>query len=228
MSECRAASKISFLYAAACSTVSMGGSVFGITTAPANFSAVRGTTARSIAPCRRCTCASKGFLMRMRSAISAHCIVFGARYTSFDASPDRDPGTTSPLGSATGRDSLHRYSATYAPSRVRKVLMHHLIETQQFERSSLKKLFELASKLEGKREKSLEGKILASLFYEPSTRTRLSFESAMLRLGGGVITMESGETSSSDKKGETLEDAINGGNNYHDIIVLPHSVAGSR
>jgi len=104
--------------------------------------------------------------------------------------------------------------------------MHHLIETQQFERSSLKKLFELASKLEGKREKSLEGKILASLFYEPSTRTRLSFESAMLRLGGGVITMESGE-SSSQMKGETLEDSIKVVSQYADVIVMRHSEVGS-
>ena len=81
--------------------------------------------------------------------------------------------------------------------------MHHLVETQQFDRKSLKELFALASSLEGKREESLKGRILASLFYEPSTRTRLSFESAMLRLGGGVITMESG-ASSSQSKGETL------------------------
>ena len=105
--------------------------------------------------------------------------------------------------------------------------LHHLVETQQFDRTSIKELFALASKLEGKREKSLEGKILASLFYEPSTRTRFSFESAMMRLGGDVLTMESARESSSDKKGETLEDAIKVVNNYADIIVLRHSVTGS-
>lgn len=104
--------------------------------------------------------------------------------------------------------------------------MHHLIETQQFDRESLKKLFELATSLEGKREDSLNGKILAALFFEASTRTRLSFESAMLRLGGDVITMESGE-SSSQAKGETLEDSIKVINNYADIIVMRHSEVGS-
>lgn len=105
--------------------------------------------------------------------------------------------------------------------------MHHLIETQQFDRESIKGLFDLATALEGKREKSLEGKILASLFYEPSTRTRFSFESAMMRLGGDVLTMESVRDSSSDKKGETLEDAIKVVNNYADAIVLRHGETGS-
>ena len=104
--------------------------------------------------------------------------------------------------------------------------MQHLIETQQFDRESLKKLFELATSLEGKRERTLDGKILAALFYEPSTRTRLSFESAMLRLGGDVITMESGD-SSSQAKGETLEDSIRVINHYADIIVLRHGETGS-
>ena len=59
--------------------------------------------------------------------------------------------------------------------------MSHLIETQQFTRESITELFKLASSLEGKRNESLKGKILAALSYQPSTRTRLSFESAMLR-----------------------------------------------
>lgn len=105
--------------------------------------------------------------------------------------------------------------------------MEHLIETQQFDRVSLKKLFDLATNLEGKRDESLKGKILASLFYEPSTRTRFSFESGMMRLGGDVLTMESVRDSSSDKKGETLEDAIKVINNYADAIVLRHYETGS-
>ena len=105
--------------------------------------------------------------------------------------------------------------------------MHHLVETQQFDRESLGKLFKLASSLEGKRDESLKRKILAALFYEPSTRTRLSFESAMLRLGGGVITMENGGESSSQSKGETLEDSIKVINNYADIIVMRHAEVGS-
>ena len=104
--------------------------------------------------------------------------------------------------------------------------MHHLVGTQQFDRESLKRLFALADKLKNKRDDSLKGKILASLFYEPSTRTRLSFESAMLRLGGEVITMESGE-SSSQSKGETLEDSIKVVSQYADIIVMRHGEVGS-
>lgn len=104
--------------------------------------------------------------------------------------------------------------------------MQHLTETQQFDRQSIKKLFELATSLEGKREKSLDGTILATLFFEPSTRTRLSFESAMLRLGGGVVTMESGESSSA-AKGETLEDSIRVISQYADAIVMRHNEVGS-
>ena len=105
--------------------------------------------------------------------------------------------------------------------------MHHLIETQQFDRESLRRLFDLATRLETVRNDSLHGKILASLFYEPSTRTRLSFESAMLRLGGGVLTMENGGESSSQAKGETLEDSIRVINNYADVIVMRHPEAGA-
>ncbi|PIT91139.1 aspartate carbamoyltransferase [Candidatus Kaiserbacteria bacterium CG10_big_fil_rev_8_21_14_0_10_49_17] len=105
--------------------------------------------------------------------------------------------------------------------------MQHLIETQQFTREALKELFNVATSLEGKRGQSLKGKILASLFYEPSTRTRLSFESAMLRLGGEVITMENGKESSSQSKGETLEDSIKVVNHYADLIVMRHAEVGS-
>ncbi len=104
--------------------------------------------------------------------------------------------------------------------------MQHLVETQQFDREALKRLFALATSLEGKRDESLKGKILASLFYAPSTRTRLSFESAMMRLGGNVVTMESGD-SSSQSKGETLEDSIKVVSQYADIIVMRHGEVGS-
>ena len=71
-----------------------------------------------------------------------------------------------------------------------------------------------------------DGRILATLFFEPSTRTRLSFESAMLRLGGGVIsTAESGSTSSA--KGETLSDTVKMVASYSDVIVLRHPREGA-
>jgi aspartate carbamoyltransferase catalytic subunit len=65
------------------------------------------------------------------------------------------------------------------------------------------------------------GRILASIFYEPSTRTRLSFESAMNRLGGQVITSADPQASSTTK-GESLADTVRVVSNYADIIVLRH------
>jgi len=72
----------------------------------------------------------------------------------------------------------------------------------------------------------LKGKVLASLFYEPSTRTRMSFEAAMHRLGGSVITAE-GIQFSSMYKGETIEDTIQMASQYVDIIVMRHPEQGS-
>ena len=74
--------------------------------------------------------------------------------------------------------------------------------------------------------KQLEGKLLAALFYEPSTRTRLSFETAFQRLGGRVITV-SGIESSSMVKGETLEDTARVVENFADVIAVRHPQAGS-
>lgn len=71
-----------------------------------------------------------------------------------------------------------------------------------------------------------KGKVLATLFFEPSTRTRLSFESAMLRLGGGVISVaEPGSTSAT--KGETLADTIRMVSSYGDVVVLRHPREGA-
>ena len=67
----------------------------------------------------------------------------------------------------------------------------------------------------------LKGKVLATLFFEPSTRTRLSFETAMFRCGGQVISVEDGNTSSF-KKGETLEDMGKVVSQYADLIVVRH------
>jgi len=72
----------------------------------------------------------------------------------------------------------------------------------------------------------LKGKILATLFFEPSTRTRLSFETAMHRLGGGVVSMASGESSSA-AKGETVADTARTVSQYADVIVIRHPRIGS-
>ena len=105
--------------------------------------------------------------------------------------------------------------------------MNHIIESQQFDQKFINTIFSIADKLEKKTETPLKGKIMASLFYEPSTRTRFSFESAMLRLGGNVITTENAKEFSSAAKGETLEDSIRVINNYADIIVLRHYEEGA-
>src|SRR5213594_5101138 len=77
-----------------------------------------------------------------------------------------------------------------------------------------------------KRSRSLEGKILSTLFYEPSTRTRLSFESAMARLGGRALGFSSAE-GTSVQKGETLADTIRMVEAYSDAIVLRHPQEGA-
>lgn len=105
--------------------------------------------------------------------------------------------------------------------------MRHVIESQQFDQAYLSELFALANAAEGSRDSSLRGRIMASLFYEPSTRTRLSFESAMLRLGGSVITTENAREFSSAIKGETLEDSIQVISGYADVIVLRHFEEGA-
>ncbi|CAK9859002.1 unnamed protein product [Sphagnum jensenii] len=73
----------------------------------------------------------------------------------------------------------------------------------------------------------LKGYLMATLFYEPSTRTRLSFESAMKRLGGEVLTTENAREFSSAAKGETLEDTMRTVEGYSDIIVLRHFESGA-
>jgi len=105
--------------------------------------------------------------------------------------------------------------------------IQHIIESQQFDRGFIDSLFASADHLEKKPGSPLKNKILATLFYEPSTRTRLSFESAMLRLGGSVITTENAREFSSAVKGETLEDSIRVVGNYADAIVLRHHEEGA-
>ena len=105
--------------------------------------------------------------------------------------------------------------------------MYHIIESQQFDRVTLERLFDTADALEKNPIQSLVGKIMATVFYEPSTRTRFSFEAAMLRLGGSVIGTENAREFSSSTKGETLEDSIRVISGYADVIVLRHGELGA-
>ena len=72
-----------------------------------------------------------------------------------------------------------------------------------------------------------DGKILATLFFEPSTRTRLSFEAAMQSLGGSVISLPSADKASSSTKGESVADTIKIVNCYADMIAMRHPLEGS-
>jgi aspartate carbamoyltransferase catalytic subunit len=104
----------------------------------------------------------------------------------------------------------------------------HIIESQQFDPPLLAELFARTDRLaEAGRTDDLRGYTLASLFYEPSTRTRFSFEAAMHRLGGNVITTENAREFSSFAKGESLEDTIRILSGYVDVIVMRHYEIGS-
>ena len=107
----------------------------------------------------------------------------------------------------------------------------HILEAQQFDKKMLKELFTLADRMEELTRSGesdlLRGKILASLFYVPSNRTRFSFESAMTRLGGRVLSSDRAEAFSSELKGGSLEDTIIAMGYYADAIVLRHHQGGS-
>lgn len=108
--------------------------------------------------------------------------------------------------------------------------LEHIVESQQFTVPLLLELFERTNLMKkivargGTRD--YENKIMANLFYNPSTRTRFSFESAILRLGGKVISTEQANEFSSEIEGETLEDTIQIIANYSDVIVLRHHEEG--
>lgn len=106
----------------------------------------------------------------------------------------------------------------------------HIISTKDFSRDEIDSILDTAAKLEPQARKGrgdlLRGRIVATLFYEPSTRTRLSFDTAIKRLGGTTIGFDSA-TSSSTVKGETLADTIRIIESYADAIVLRHPKEGA-
>lgn len=108
--------------------------------------------------------------------------------------------------------------------------LRHVIESQQFTLPLLMDLFQRSRGMERvvARGGTLEyqNKILASLFYQPSTRTRFCFESAMYRLGGKVLSTEQAAAFSSEVAGEQVEDSIHIIANYSDVIVVRHPQAG--
>ncbi len=102
-----------------------------------------------------------------------------------------------------------------------------LISITDYTKEEYLRIMELAADFEkNPNQKLLDGKVVASLFFEPSTRTRLSFETAINRLGGRIIGF-SDSSSSSVTKGETLHDTIRMVSNYADLIVMRHPLEGS-
>lgn len=107
--------------------------------------------------------------------------------------------------------------------------MRHLLDTTDLSLCEIEEMIDLANDIISNNKKYshiCDGKKLATLFFEPSTRTRLSFEAAMYELGGNVIGF-SEAASSSASKGETVEDTVRIVSNYADIIAMRHPLEGA-
>lgn len=109
--------------------------------------------------------------------------------------------------------------------------MNHLVTIGDLSRDRIEGLLDLAAELDQPEKKHalshlLRGYVVATMFFEASTRTRLSFESAALRLGAGVVGFAEADTTST-KKGETLEDTVRMCMAYGDVLVLRHPEIGS-
>lgn len=103
----------------------------------------------------------------------------------------------------------------------------NLVSIQDFTKDEILHILDVAKEFEINREQDfLKGKVIACLFFEPSTRTRLSFEAAVNRLGAKVIGFADNRNTS-QSKGETLEDTIKIVSNYADMIIMRHPMAGA-
>jgi len=130
---------------------------------------------------------------------------------------------------------VKNFSEKPAESRLQSFVGKDVLDIAQFSKEELEAILALAAYYEDaliakKRLADMDGMIMASLFFEPSTRTRLSFESAMLRLGGKVVTVteSAGAQTSSAAKGETLLDSIYVVDAYCDVIVCRSPIKGAR
>lgn len=110
--------------------------------------------------------------------------------------------------------------------------MRNILSTDQFKKGEVEEILERSREMEedcnkGKTKKLLQDKIIACMFFEPSTRTRLSFETAALKLGAEIISSENAGSSSSAYKGEDIEDTARILSSYANAIVLRHPTAGT-
>jgi aspartate carbamoyltransferase len=117
-----------------------------------------------------------------------------------------------------------------APAPASNLAGKHVLEVAQFDEPLLRLIFETATAMKQmvatKRSSNLlKGRILANVFFEPSTRTMCSFDAAMKRLGGDVISVS--ESTSSAKKGESIEDTVRCLQCYCDVLVMRHPVVGT-
>ncbi|MBP1676734.1 MAG: aspartate carbamoyltransferase [Bacteroidetes bacterium] len=102
-----------------------------------------------------------------------------------------------------------------------------LVSISDYSKEEILSILDSAAEFEANpNRKTLDGKVIATLFFEPSTRTRLSFETAVIRLGGSIIGFSDAATSSSSK-GETLNDTIHMVSSYADAIVMRHPLEGA-
>src|ERR1700733_417729 len=126
----------------------------------------------------------------------------------------------------------------HAPVRLRdekdkagrsRMTLKHVVESQQFTLPLLMELFDRSRLMERVVARGgtldFQNRIMATLFYAPSTRTRFSFEAAMLRLGGRVLSTEQAGAFSSEIKEEQVEDSIRILSGYSDVIVIRHPAA---
>ncbi len=127
------------------------------------------------------------------------------------------------------------YVKRYTPPRIHGAFAEkHIVTVEQFERPDLEQLFDVARDLRRRvvnRDPSVvqlaQGRIMASLFFEASTRTDISFQAAMRRLGGEVVAPSGGVQFSSVYKGENLADTVRAAGCYADVLVIRHPERGS-
>ncbi|KAJ3154205.1 hypothetical protein HDU86_004749 [Geranomyces michiganensis] len=159
---------------------------------------------------------------------------------SLSAHGDEDATTVGKVVQRAVQQTMHLSSSQYISSYLSTSATAHLarspffrkhvLTVKQFSRSDLHMLFGVAQEMRTLVERFgtvnlLQGKVMCSAFWEPSTRTSCSFAAAMTRLGGGVVPM-TGETSSV-KKGESLGDTVRTLGCYGDVIVMRHPAPGS-
>ena len=137
--------------------------------------------------------------------------------------------------SANDHNGISQQAFAYQPPAIDgDFLGKHIISVDQFQRQDLDILFDAATSIRKRirtQDRGLTelcaGKVMASLFFEASTRTDMSFQSAMRRLGGDVIAVSNGVRFSSMYKGENLSDTVRATGCYADVVVLRHPEIGS-